>query len=417
MLDLLTLKQLNNPDPSVRKQAVMTLAKSRNQDALPYLATVHKNDQSPEIRQLAKKAGIYIRKQSQNGFSDGLGGDPYNGNGHGADSDDTSAVVPFYEEIDLTEPEKTVHVSAMNMERAQGMFQRALDADVRGNRNKATKHLRDALRLNPSLKKDHFVLSLATSVTGVASGEMAVDLLLKDDEKKKRERKHVERQPGDEATWINALIDLLVFGLVCAATLGLAMFIFFSVLIPSEGMEQRIVNAQNRVTIEADPVSVLATFLPRNVMDHLLVNYSGPLVLTYSAIFGVICLVSLLVYYLFVHAVSAGMLGGEGSFTRLVTKATLTQAVMFPVFVIGVFFAVAVYIKLRYELEMRRGAIIMLLPAIVYLRIFSLSIAKAYRFEESTAMKAIIIATVALIVVVLAGLFIFSALSNGVVTR
>src|SRR5690606_27434731 len=106
-----------------------------DEEALGYLATVHKKDRDPEIRKLAKKAGIYIRKHTRDLFS----------NLDSASDNDGGAVSPFYEEVDLAaldEVDKPVKVSAMKIERANGLVERALDADVRGDRDKAIEMLR-----------------------------------------------------------------------------------------------------------------------------------------------------------------------------------------------------------------------------------------------------------------------------------
>src|SRR5690606_23216063 len=116
----------------------------------------------------------YIRKHTRDLFS----------NLDSASDNDGGAVSPFYEEVDLAaldEVDKPVKVSAMKIERANGLVERALDADVRGDRDKAIEMLRKALKLNPNLKREPIFNSQAVSLTGAMSTELAIELLLKDE--------------------------------------------------------------------------------------------------------------------------------------------------------------------------------------------------------------------------------------------
>src|SRR5215467_11293209 len=59
------IRQLQNPDPDVRKRAIMALGKAKAPSALKPLANVVRTDPDPELRELARKAGQYIRQQMQ----------------------------------------------------------------------------------------------------------------------------------------------------------------------------------------------------------------------------------------------------------------------------------------------------------------------------------------------------------------
>ena len=64
MIDEL-IRQLKNPDPDVRKRAIMALGKAKDPAALKALAEVVRNDPDPTLRNLALKAGQYIRQQTK----------------------------------------------------------------------------------------------------------------------------------------------------------------------------------------------------------------------------------------------------------------------------------------------------------------------------------------------------------------
>lgn len=58
------LKQLKSRDIAERKQAIKELAKSGDADAIPHLKRVFEQDPEPEVREFAKKAAAYIRKNT-----------------------------------------------------------------------------------------------------------------------------------------------------------------------------------------------------------------------------------------------------------------------------------------------------------------------------------------------------------------
>lgn len=65
MIDML-IEQLQDPNPAVRKRAIMALAKTKDMMAVRPLANLVRNDPVPELRDLALKAGQYIRQQVAN---------------------------------------------------------------------------------------------------------------------------------------------------------------------------------------------------------------------------------------------------------------------------------------------------------------------------------------------------------------
>ncbi len=58
-------RKLRDPDPAVRRAAIMTLGKSKDRAALPLLKAVHETDPDPALRQLAAQAGRYIQQQAK----------------------------------------------------------------------------------------------------------------------------------------------------------------------------------------------------------------------------------------------------------------------------------------------------------------------------------------------------------------
>ncbi len=64
MIDYL-IQQLHNPDAAVRRRAIVKLARSKDPSVLKALGQLVRSDPDPEVRQLARKAGLYIRQQMQ----------------------------------------------------------------------------------------------------------------------------------------------------------------------------------------------------------------------------------------------------------------------------------------------------------------------------------------------------------------
>ena len=62
MIDYL-IQQLHNPDAAIRRRAIIKLGRSKDPVVLKALGAVVRSDSDPELRELARKAGLYIRQQ------------------------------------------------------------------------------------------------------------------------------------------------------------------------------------------------------------------------------------------------------------------------------------------------------------------------------------------------------------------
>lgn len=177
MIDNDLIKLLNSPDPEKRKKAVTALAKTKNPQALKYLAMVVKNDDDPEVVDLARKAGAYIKKNTDDeqvvkttaGFAEAVS--PY------GDSDTADDALP--EDIEVTAADET---------RAKGFIQQSIDWHMRGDNDKAALYLRRAFAANPKLRYDSYTVGLAVTITGLSSEEAVKRLLPSAEIKKKLKR-------------------------------------------------------------------------------------------------------------------------------------------------------------------------------------------------------------------------------------
>ncbi|PJF24703.1 MAG: hypothetical protein CUN53_16490, partial [Phototrophicales bacterium] len=61
------IDQLRDSNPEVRRRAVIALGRTKDTAALRPLAEVFRTDPDPEVRELARKAGLYIRRSQSDG--------------------------------------------------------------------------------------------------------------------------------------------------------------------------------------------------------------------------------------------------------------------------------------------------------------------------------------------------------------
>lgn len=158
------IKRLNSRDPSERKAAIRAVAKAKDINALKQLAKMAKDDPVKDIQVLAAQAVAYIRKQ------------------HGESSASDKAIDKKHKQ-----PAK-VQVPEKNVKKAQHAISRAQSFLMNHQHSEVARHLEQALKLNPNLRQDAYLLSMAETVTGKI-GEEAVDMLSNRSEFKKLARK------------------------------------------------------------------------------------------------------------------------------------------------------------------------------------------------------------------------------------
>ena len=219
--DIKTL--LQSSDPAQRREAIVTLGKTRDPRAMPILAKIARSDPDPELRKLAQQAGQFIREHTPEatstpseaafssspssgniehvpafsaaaddfGFDDDLeapaapgyelapsGGyvDTQDYGGYadsGANEGYTDAVsAGWFDESSLPADavagsgllKEKVSVSRQNVERAKGYYNRAFDLHLKNDRASAAKELGRALEINPNLVGDATVRNLAREI-------------------------------------------------------------------------------------------------------------------------------------------------------------------------------------------------------------------------------------------------------------
>ena len=303
MIDQQVIEMLDDPNPQVRADAVKQLAKTRSQDAVQYLAAIYKTDDDPEVRELARKAGLYIKKKMNE--EKWTGGDP------GPD---------VYDEPD--EPE-VIPVSARAVESSKGNMDTAMNLHVSGDDDKAAKFVEKAFTTNPNLKNDPYYLGMASTILGV-KGEQVVELLLGDMEydpksgKAKRKRKP---KSGDEVSTEKVVIDLVIYFIVIATIVAVGMLILISIF--NTGIEVAIEESPEFAAIMSGELASddIGQQMFVDIINGIAQGGVTLAVVTGIAT-GIYSVIVLLVQLGCMHVVATMMLGGEGTFKKLIHKVT-----------------------------------------------------------------------------------------------
>lgn len=409
MIDDKLIRQLNSPNVEQRKQAITAIAKTKDRDALSYLSNVFRSDADPEVRELARKAGIYINKngvESSAAVAGGGAGDTryaYDDPDEDEDGEYASAYESdgydnLYDDGEDEDEEETsyedVKVTALDEERAHGLVQQALDIHMRGNNDKAIKYLGQAFAKNPNLKRDTYTLSLAATITGLA-GSQAVDYIMEESGvggRAKAKRGEKSKTGGGavsgEITWGDAFVDLAIYWLVnlgIAAVGGILVLFFLNDLLQTMPNSPSSFSGSGGATTFIDPQSILG------FMQGLAV----PILLFYSAIYATLALVYLLIQYVAVHFVSLGMLGGEGTMPELIRKLSLVMTFGTPVYLV-ITFLLSIMVPIYSPQSAGTAAIANILLPFGLTFIMSQRIGVAYRFGTSRGCSALILSSIAL---------------------
>lgn len=223
------IKQLQSRDSAQRKSAINAAARAVDRDALRRLAIMCTDDSDPEIRDLARRAGVYIRQQ--------LGELP--------SAQDANAEHK-QESAQKSKKPPTIPVAEADVIRAKKIMDGAVSQQIAGENAKAIKYLQQAVSVNPNLRYDPFFINVAGTVTG-ADGAAAVALALDKEtqskvageESKKKLEKKVSDHLNEVSTgdWRGVMFDAVL--LFVTAMVGFIMMGFWNVQV-AQGYLQSI---------------------------------------------------------------------------------------------------------------------------------------------------------------------------------
>ncbi len=303
------LIQLKSPDAEMRRQAVIEVGKSKNPSMLPVLAEIYRSDSDANVRDMALKAGQYIRAN----MGPQAPTDPV--------STQTAAAV------------STAPVSELNRERAAGYMSQALDFQMRGNVLKAAELLGRAFDLNPALANDPLAQNLAADLTGQGPTAAARTFL-----DRSARAQFIAAKGGRAASvtgggavaidgaqtgWGGALLDLLIYGLAAGALTFILMMVAvrpladFMVQVQQSASATQLTPAQQLQMQQFEQqvqalrgATTLAAALPLALFSAL------------GAIFGLLIEAGL------EHLIVKSALGGSGMLTSLIHKLAFLQIIL-----------------------------------------------------------------------------------------
>jgi hypothetical protein len=364
---------LRSPDPAQRRQGIMRLADARSPAALPLLADIYRSDPVPELRELALKAGRYIRGPA----------------GAAPTAAGTSAVAPA--------PGRSQAVSKRDAELARIHLDAAINFHAHGDPARAVENLGKAISLNPALEKETLFANLTLSVMGLPVAS-ALPILVHPDRraefmaqvggKRKLKRKQAHGKGAEKATWDNVLIDFILFAVVLA--LVTMAFLVFSL----DAIEE---------AFEASATSVTA--------DQLDTFYSASMafLIVFAIFSAVISAFSLAIQGLAIHFAATTFFGGDGTLAYLYRRMVPFQTVI----ALGTSAAI-----IALTLFGSTGTLLLLIPlamtvgTVVYYYVLSSLIGEVYNFGAGSGCGALLIGGILLAALSVGGQIVLVSLLN-----
>lgn len=151
-LDPKIFEYLNKRDPEERKKAVKALAQVENKEAMAVLAKVYEKDPDQEVREMALRAGRFIRKQI-----------------HGAAFQTDNNENAIY--VDVTPDQER---------EARRMLNKGLQATFSGDYDTAQDLVIQGFQINPNLQHDREARRVAADVFQMKEAD-AVDIIMNPD--------------------------------------------------------------------------------------------------------------------------------------------------------------------------------------------------------------------------------------------
>lgn len=291
---------LDSNNPEDRKSAIKTIAREANPGSLGILSTIYRDDPDPTVRELALKAGRFIKKKQ------------------------AEAAIPFTETsgttgsdgemVNAATPEPVRKVTDIDRERARGLVSQAMDLSLRGETNKARNVLAKALALDPELKYDSYTRGVAGELFDTDGDEAIEELMLSAGKPKRKRGEAYDDGPG----WGAALTDLSIYGLVQAGVTIVAVILTMQFMID---LWESFAELSARGDYAMQDMSMGIADVQAEILNQLLVSGIG-ITIIYGLMAGLLSIIGLLFYYSFFHIVGKFMLGGDGTFTGLIHKVT-----------------------------------------------------------------------------------------------
>jgi hypothetical protein len=385
MIDSL-LQDIHHPDPQVRGEAIIRLANLRDTAVLPALADVHRNDPDPRLRELALKAGRYVR----------LNASP---------ADPSSATAAFMSAATpvAQTPASEAAAAAADAEqrqRARNLLDAAAGYHYQDQRARAIESLGRALDLDPALVKDTFALNLAQAVTDLPHDE-AIALVRDRDRraafiaeiggKKKLPAAAPEGHDTSGATWGNVTIDLLLYALIAAVSTVAIFLLTMNSLID---------------LIETLPPAPGSTALTTEELE-LLTDISLGVLIPFALTSGIYAVIAILIQGAAIHFAAITFFGGAASFVYFLRRFVPFQTAVMLVYA-GVFVAISLLLSdIEYLIMLGVAGFV---GSIITFVLLSSLLGNVYGFGSGAGCATILIGGLVLGAISFVGTMILSAL-------
>jgi hypothetical protein len=282
---------MNSPDPDDRRTAIRKLAEWGDESALPYLSAIYKTDSDPAIRELAAKAGRYIRQQASR----------------------PAPARPAPKPAE--EPEDPQPLT--DEQQAREWMKRAKEELDDGNQAEAQILAARAFARYRDLKQDEYYVGLLAQIMeteredAVAAlveyirtgGKSAVP-------KGKTGKKHLDETTFGDLLFYYLLIALVSIGGLIVMNVGVALL-----------LQPRV--REYSAVLSADVMTLPETQLALGVIQGVISITPDDLATTAAAAAGrgAGALISMTIAYFFINFVANSMAGGKGTFNGLVRAA------------------------------------------------------------------------------------------------
>jgi hypothetical protein len=286
---------MNSPNPDDRRTAIRKLAEWGDESALPYLSAIYKTDSDPAIRELAAKAGRYIRHQMANP------GPPRRAAVQPRPADD--------------EPEDEQPLT--DEQQAKEWMKRAKEELDDGNLGEAQILAARAFARFRDLKHDEYYVGLLAQIMEVeredavaalveyirTGGKSAVP-------KGKKGKKHLDETTFGDLMFYYLLIALVSIGGLIVMNVGVALL-----------LQPRV--RDYNATLSTDVMALPETQLAIAAIQSVVTVTPEDLATTAAAAAGrgIGALISMTIAFFFINFVANSMAGGKGTFNGLVRAA------------------------------------------------------------------------------------------------
>jgi hypothetical protein len=303
---------LDSSNAADRKRAIQMLAKSNSEKALPYLGALYKTDPDPELRDLAVKAGRYLRQQLEPAAPPPR-----------ATSTATNEMVAAAQQASKsTEKDKgdPKPVSESNRRKSLDLMNRGMMLLVANETEQAYELVSKAVKLNHELRTDPYHMGLIENVTGLR-GDEAWDSLLENEggdkvTRKSKDTKKSRKSDEEEGSWGAAIFGMVFFYLVTA-------FVTASGLIALIQLSSNLLGDANMVADYSD--SAIQTDLSSFV--QIISANSVAIAVVYGLVTALGESLQLLLQLIIVH-MCATVFGGSGDFRRLMARLPFIYAIL-----------------------------------------------------------------------------------------